>query len=253
MEVTAQQLEGWIGRNLIDISGETIGEITDIYVDDEHGQPEWLAVHTGMFGSNVSFVPLRGATAAGGDLQVPYPTAQVKDAPNAGSDGHLSKYEEARLYAHYGYDYGEDYAEPQAEMATGTATAPATQAPTDDAMTRSEEELEVGTRTREAGRVRLRKWVDVERVETTVPVTREEVRIEREPITDDNIDRAMSGAEISESEHEVVLHEEEAVVNTRVQPKERIRLAKGAVEDEEVVEADLRKERIEIEDDTTRR
>ena len=251
-QYTEQQLEGWIGRNAVDVSGDRIGKIADIYMDDQTGEPEWLAVNTGMFGSNLSFIPLTGAAAAGDDLQVQFTKAQVKDAPNAAPDGHLSQDEEARLYAHYGFDYGEQYSDSGLPEGGGMATAPAGGG-RDDAMTRSEEELEVGTTSREAGRVRLRKWVDVERVQTTVPVAHEEVRIEREPITDGNIDRAMSGAEITESEHEVVLHEEEAVANTRVQPKERIRLEKDVVAGEEQIEADLRKERVEVEDDTPRR
>ena len=96
-------------------------------------------------------------------------------------------------------------------------------------MTRSEEELRVGTTERERGRARLRKYVVTEQVERTVPVRREEVRVEREPITDANVDQAMDGPEISEEEHEVVLHEEEAVVEKRVVPKERVRLDKETV------------------------
>jgi Domain of unknown function (DUF2382) len=73
---------------------------------------------------------------------------------------------------------------------------------TDDAMTRSEEELRVGTSQRERGRVRLRKYVTTEHEQITVPVQREEVRVEREPITDANLDAATSGPAISEEEHE---------------------------------------------------
>jgi uncharacterized protein (TIGR02271 family) len=112
-------------------------------------------------------------------------------------------------------------------------------------MTRSEEELRVGTTERERGRARLRKWVDTEQVEETVPVTRETARVEREPITDDNVDEAMSGAEISEAEHEVTLHEEEPVVEKRAVPKERVRLERDTETDEEQISETVRKERIE--------
>jgi len=114
-------------------------------------------------------------------------------------------------------------------------------------MTRSEEELRVGTRQREAGKARLRKWVETEHVSTTVPVAHEEVRIEREPITDSNADRALQGQEIKEGVHEVTLMEEEAVAGTEVVPKERIRLEKETVVEEEQVGAELRKERVETE------
>jgi uncharacterized protein (TIGR02271 family) len=123
---------------------------------------------------------------------------------------------------------------------------------TDDAMTRSEEEVRVGTADRERGRARLRKYVVTEQVQKTVPVRREEVRIEREPITDANADQALDGPEISEEEHEVVLHEEEPVVEKRTMPKERVRMEKDAVTDEAEISEEVRKERIDAEGDIER-
>jgi uncharacterized protein (TIGR02271 family) len=120
---------------------------------------------------------------------------------------------------------------------------------TDDAMTRSEEELDVGTTEREAGRARLRKYIVTENVETTVPVQREEVRLEREPITDANVGAATSGPDLSEEEHEVTLHAEQPVVEKTVVPKERVRLEKDTVTDEERVSEEVRKEQIEMEGD----
>jgi uncharacterized protein (TIGR02271 family) len=236
-----QQLTSWIGRTLHDTTGDKIGRIDDIYVDDETGQPEWLAVTTGLFGSRVSFVPVRGATAVGDDVRCQWSKDQVKDAPHADPDGHLEPAEERALYQHYGIAFE--------GAPAGGRDARAT---TDNAMTRSEEELDVSKRTQEAGRVRLRKWVETEHVDRTVPVTREEVRIEREPITDGNVDKAMSGAEITEAEHEVVLHEDQVIVNTHVEPKERVRLEKDTVVEEQQVGADLRKEHVEVEGDATR-
>jgi uncharacterized protein (TIGR02271 family) len=120
-------------------------------------------------------------------------------------------------------------------------------------MTRSEEELRVGTREREAGRVRLRKHVVTENVTKTVPVSHEEVRIEREPITDENRGDALDGPAISEEEHEVVLHAEEPVVEKQVVAKERVRLDKDTVRGEEQVSDEVRKERIDTDGDTTTR
>src|SRR5436305_11155416 len=117
---------------------------------------------------------------------------------------------------------------------------------TDDAMTRSEEELRVGTERREAGRARLRKYVVTEEVSKSVPVQREEVRVEREPITDGNIDDALDGPAISEEEHEVVLHEETPVVEKEAVPVERVRLDKETVTDQATVTEDVRKEEIEV-------
>ena len=251
MPMNTNELQNWVGRTLIDGSNDKIGKIADVYLDEDTNEPEWLAVHTGMFGTKVSFVPLRSATAGAGDeIQVPFEKAQVKDAPHAEPDGQLSQEEESRLYAHYGMAYGESRSD--SGLPEGGAPAPATGA-NDSAMTRSEEELEVSKTRREAGRVRLRKWVETEHVATTVPVTHEEVRVEREPITDGNLDEALRGPEISEGVHEVVLTEEEVVANTEVVPKERVRLDTETVTEEQRVEADLRKEHIEVEGDASRR
>jgi uncharacterized protein (TIGR02271 family) len=124
---------------------------------------------------------------------------------------------------------------------------------TDDAMTRSEEELRVGTTQREAGRARLRKYVVTEDVQQTVPVRREEVRVEREPITDANVGDATEGPAISEEEHEVTLHAEEPVVEKRAVPKERVRLDKDTVQEERQVSETLAKEEIEVDADRDRR
>ena len=115
-------------------------------------------------------------------------------------------------------------------------------------MTVSEEELRVGTTEREAGRVRLKKYVVEEEVTETVPVRREEVRLEREPITDANRGDATAGPEISEEEHEVVLHAEEAVVDKRAVPKERVRLEKDVTTKDETVSDTVRQERVDVDD-----
>jgi uncharacterized protein (TIGR02271 family) len=119
-------------------------------------------------------------------------------------------------------------------------------------MTRSEEELRVGKTQREAGRVRLKKYVVTEEVQQTVPVQREEVRLEREPITDANVGDATDGPAISEEEHEVVLHEEEVVTEKRAVPKERVRLDKETVTEEQTVSEEVRKEQIDTEGDAGR-
>ena len=257
--MTMTDLSGWRGHDVVDPSGDKIGEIADIYLDEQTDQPEWLAVRTGFFGRRVSFVPLAEAQPSGEYVAVPYTKDQVKDAPHADPDeGLLSEAEEARLYEYYGLPYSDIRSDTGLPEGGGTSagyeTTAREAAGTDDAMTRSEEELRVGTRQHEAGRARLRKWVETEHVSTTVPVAREEVRIEREPITDTNIDRALQGQEISEGVHEVTLMEEEAVAGTEVVPKERVRLDTETVVEEQQVGADLRQERIEAEvDPDTRR
>jgi uncharacterized protein (TIGR02271 family) len=253
--MTMTDLSGWRGHDVVDPSGDTIGEITDIYLDEQTNQPEWLAVRTGLLGRRVSFVPIAEAQASGDYVAVPYTKDQVKDAPSVDPDeGLLSEGEEAILYEHYGLPYSDIKSDTGLPDAGGTSSAGYEgsgyeSAGDDDAMTRSEEELQVGTRQREAGRARLRKWVETEHVATTVPVEREEVRIEREPITDTNVDQALRGPAISEAEYEVTLREEEAVAGVQAVPKERVRLEKETVVEEQQVGADLRKERIEAEVD----
>jgi uncharacterized protein (TIGR02271 family) len=238
----------WRGRTVVDRDGEKIGKLDEIYVDRETNEPEWALVNTGLFGTKSSFVPLKGAAAAGADdVRVAYAKDQVKDAPSIDPDGELSQQEEKGLYRHYAIETSEQRSGSGLPEATspGTGGGPGR----DDAMTRSEEELRVGTAERERGRVRLRKHVVTEDVQATVPVRREEVRVQREPITDENVDEAMGGPDISEGEHEVTLKEEEVVVEKRAVPKERVRLEKDVETDEEQVSEQVRKEKVEVEDD----
>jgi uncharacterized protein (TIGR02271 family) len=236
-------VRGWQGRTLVDRDGDRIGSIDAIYLDDRTGQPEWALVNTGLFGTKASFVPLAQATQTGDDIVVPYDKQLVKDAPRVDPDGQLSEAEERQLWRHYGLDYDRT----TRRRASGRdAVGRDTSQSTDDAMTRSEEELRVGTTERERGRVRLRKYVTTEQVQQTIPVRREKARVEREPITDANLDAATSGPDISEEEHEVILREEEPVVEKRVVPRERVRLDKDTVTGEERVAEEVRKEQIEV-------
>jgi uncharacterized protein (TIGR02271 family) len=254
-------VRSWQGATMVDADGDKIGTIDAIYLDDETGEPEWALVNTGLFGTKSSFVPLAQAASSGDQVQVPYDKQLVKDAPRVDTDQHLSEAEEQQLWRHYGLEYDSGYTTDTADRdrdgvydrvqdsAVGRDTSGPT---TDDAMTRSEEELRVGTQTRERGRARLRKYVTTETQQVTVPVQREEVRVEREPITDANLDAATSGPAISEEEHEVTLHEEEVVVDKRAVPRERVRLDTETVTDERQVSEEVRKEQIEVEGDQDR-
>ena len=253
--------------NVLATDGEKIGSIGQVYADDDNGQPTWVTVKTGLFGTSETFVPLEGARVEGNDIVVPYTKDQVKDAPRVDTDGHLEPSEEDRLYAHYELGGGTrtytdatagrdaDYRDAdRADTGRGTVGRDTSGPTTDDAMTRSEERLNVGTEREATGRVRLRKYVTTENVTQTVPVQREEVRIEREPITDANRGAATSGPDISEEEHEVILHEERPVVEKETVPVERVRLNTETVTDEVTVDEEVRKERIETDgDDATRR
>jgi uncharacterized protein (TIGR02271 family) len=240
-----------IGQDVYDESGEKIGSAAEVYLDDETGQPEWVTVRTGLFGTRESFVPIRDADLTDDGVRVPVSKDRVKDAPKIDTDGHLSPQEEQELYRYYGLGNGTAQTTTQTTTGTGTDTRAAvghdTSGPTtDDAMTLSEERLDVGMRSEEVGRARLRKYVVTENVTTTVPVSHEEVRIEREPITDANVGNAMNGPAISEEEHEVTLHAERPVVEKEAVPVERVRLDKETVVENETVSEGLRKEEIEV-------
>jgi uncharacterized protein (TIGR02271 family) len=273
-----------IGHDVYDESGDKIGSASEVYLDDETGQPEWVTVRTGLFGTKESFVPIRDADLTDDGIRVHVDKDRVKDAPKIDAEGHLSPEEERELYRYYGLDSGggtgrTDTTTGRANVetaTTGTTDAGRTETAgrrdtdagvqsgavgrdtsgptTDDAMTRSEEQLDVGTRAEEAGRARLRKYVVTENVTETVPVSREEARVEREPITDANAGDAMSGPAISEAEHEVTLHAERPVVEKEAVPVERVRLDKETVTDQEQVSETVRKEEVDVEaDDPDRR
>ncbi|MGH3913501.1 MAG: DUF2382 domain-containing protein [Pseudonocardiaceae bacterium] len=241
--LTIQQVRNLQGATVYDADGNKIGKIGQIYLDDQTGHPEWVAVRTGLFGTHESFVPLAQADMPReGEVVVPVSKAQVKDAPRIDPvGGHLSGADEVELYRYYEL-------EPEPSSQTRRPVGQDISGPTtDDAMTRSEERMRVGVEQRETGRVRLRKYVVTEEIQQPVQVSHEEVRIEREPITAENRDRAVSGPAISEEEHEVTLYAERPVVQTEVTPVERVRLAKDTVRDEETVRGEVRKEQIETE------
>jgi uncharacterized protein (TIGR02271 family) len=238
--ITREQIPTVLDHSVYDVDGNKIGDAKHVFLDDMTGEPEWVSVKTGLFGASESFVPVHDAGQVEDHLEVPYPKDMVKDAPNVDVDagGHLSEQEEHRLYEHYGIDWDATWQQ-TGQAGQGTSTG--------DAMTRSEEKMHVGTERRESGRARLRKYVVTEEVQQTVPVRHEEAHVEREPITDANRGEAVSGPEIVEDEYEVTLHEETPVVETKAEPVERVRLTTEELTEEETVQGQVRKERIEAE------
>jgi len=280
-------LDRVIGADVIDADGNKIGTASEVFLDDQSGNPEWVTVKTGLFGTKETFVPIRDADLTGDGLRVPVSKDAVKDAPKIDTDGHLSPQEEQELYRYYnmggtGQASGQttDYTRTGvAETTTNTGMGAGMTDPTgdtvgagytdtnrhgtkghdtsgpttDDAMTLSEERLNVGTEQVEAGRARLRKYVVTENVTQTVPVSHEEVVVEREPITDANVGNAMDGPAISEEEHEVTLHAERPVVEKEAVPVERVRLDTQTVTTNETVTDTVRKEQVDTDGTTDTR
>ena len=219
------------GATVRDSAGDKVGKVSQVYLDDQTGQPEWVTVRTGLFGGTESFVPLAGADLQGDELVVTTSKDTVSGAPQVDEDGHLSEQDEAELYRYYGLPdpstagyqadasstgtrQGSPEARPGLSGTDGVAGRDTSGPTTDDAMTRSEERLVGGTQQVETGKVRLRKHVVTETQQVEVPVAREEVTLEREPITDANRGAAYSGGEITEEEHEITLRAEKPVVTT---------------------------------------
>lgn len=286
--VRAMQPQDLVDSTVVDNSGSKIGKVGTVYLADDTRRPEWVTVKTGLFGQKESFVPLSGAGMENDGLHVQVAKDQVSDAPRIDAEGHLSEKESVELYKYYGLpapragngenvsggrNTGRDMAAGGTaaggaagrgrdaaadgtagkEHATGrdTAAAKGGRHETTDTgdMVRSEERLRVGTEEVETGHVRLRKYVVTEDEQVTVPVTHEEVRVEREPITDA---KAAGKAEIGEAEQDVVLHAEKPVVQKETVPVERVRLGTEQVTEEQTVQGKVRKEQIDIDDDTRR-
>jgi len=166
---------GWRGRTVFDRKDEKIGKLGDLYLDEETGRAAYAGVLTGLFGRHESIVPLSELAEREGDLVVPYDAELVRDAPAIDPDASLDEAEQERLARHYAGPDGE-------------------RAPDDDErapeMIRSEEEVVTGTtEMRPAERVRLRKVLVTEHVKQTVPVRREEIRLETDPPAEGNVER----------------------------------------------------------------
>lgn len=245
-------------RDVYGSDGEKIGAARQVYADDTTGKPEWVTVRTGLFGTNESFVPLAEATLVPDGIAIPYTKAFVKNAPNMNEDGHLTPKQERELYSYYRRDDADrdDHTTHDARQSAASGTTrranphittghDVSMTQTDNAMTLSDEQPNVGTEQPEAGRVRLKKYIVTE----NVPVRREEVRLEREPITGDDQKADRSSSEQYEEEHEVVLHKERPVVEKDTVPVERIRLDRATTTEQETVNKDVHKQRVDAEGD----
>ncbi len=263
------------GGVVIDNDGDKVGKIGQVYLDDESGNPEWVTTKTGLFGGSETFVPLTSADVQDNEIRVPYDKATIKDAPRMDdAEGHLSPEQESELFSYYGVGDGTTGradnvdADPSREVEGNDAghrdsehgdhrnhddddiaevghTRDHDQDRADDGMVVSEEQLHVGTERVETGKARLRKYVVTENVTTTVPVEREEVRLEREPISEDERDGVSVDGDLGDAEQEAVLTEERVVVEKETVPVERVSLDTETVTEEQHVNEEVRKEQVE--------
>lgn len=241
---TQTDLTKLIGMKVVGADGDEVGTIDEVFKDDQSGRPSWVRIRTGLFGKKGRLVPLADSRQTERGLVVAFSKQQIKDAPDIDADRHLSAAEVAELNRHY-------------RRRTGTVPgqAPGEGRMTDQArgdeewVTRSEERAQVGTESRESGRVKLHKHVDTEPVEQQVRVSHEEADIERVPITEQ--ERA-AGGPLAEDEQEVVLHEERPVLYKETVPVERVRVNVRKQEEDVTVRDEVRKERIDVETDDRR-
>ena len=256
--------------------GDKIGKVEQVFLDDNSGEPTFLTVNTGLFGAKENFVPVKGARQDGDRVVLPYTKDVIKDAPKVDADQHLSPAEEEELYRYYEMNFddgrGAGHDRDRNAAAAGTAGVAAGERHADHdvadrdragvdqdrrvsegenaSVTRHEERLNVGTQEREAGQARLRKYVVTDHETVDVPVEREEVTVERTPL---NGTEAHAGTgRIGEEEVEVTLHEERPVVEKEAVAVEEVGLNKQTVRETQRVEADVRKEQVDVETDVDR-
>jgi uncharacterized protein (TIGR02271 family) len=258
-----QELTTMRGSSVYTSDGEKLGDFEEIYHDEATGEPEWIRVKSstlgGILGTKHFMVPLAGAEFQDGEdpaIRVPYSKDRIQYAPDVEGEW-ISEEDERQLYRHYGLqpserrsetqlpegEIREQHQHPAGEMHE-EHQHPAT--PHGEAtISRREEELQVGKRDVEYGRVRLRKWVETEPVTEQVELRRETAFVERQPV-----DRPASGAAIGEEEVEMPLHREEPVVSKETVEREQITVHPEEETEEETVHGEVRRERVEVEDDS---
>lgn len=229
-----EELASTVGSPAVDRTGQTVGQVVQVYTDDRTAEPSWVTV--GQPGGTVRFAPALGAQVAGGTLQLAVPGELIGRAPAVAADGHISAEQNRLLFAHYAGYLGGPAAGGQ---------RPDTTAAEDGSMTRSEEQLQVRTEQVRAGTARIRKTVVTEPVQQTADVSHEEISMQRESLTGPDDGPAAAGGQIAEQEYEIILHAERLVVTKEVVPVERIRIAKTVVTEQQEIHDTLRKEQID--------
>ncbi|MEJ5920245.1 PRC and DUF2382 domain-containing protein [Corynebacterium sp. H78] len=268
---TEKNIKDLFNSTAYDRNGDKLGDVKEVYVDDNSGQPTFVEVGHGLFGMGSSLVPMRGHRFEGSNLNLAFSKDRIKDAPDLGKDNVLTPSDQKRIYEHYelsdtqdteryrrdGRDGLHDDRHREAGMGAGAGAGLTADRDldrdrdfdrdrtADDAVVRSEERLNVDKERVETGEVRLRKHVVTDTETVEVPVTREEVRIEREPITRDEA-RHMN-TDLGDDEASVTLHEERVNIQKETVPVEKVGLAKDKIRETETHTEELRKEQIETE------
>jgi uncharacterized protein (TIGR02271 family) len=256
--------ERYAQYGIYDQYGQRIGPVSDLFVD-ETDEPEYVGVETGLPGNRSVLIPAEAITVDHRlrRMVVSHPRSLVETAPSLGHEAEVTPEFERRVRVHFGLDAEKRAGSsalytgaPEPTEARSADRAPEMPGNEEDdvRVRRSEEELRVETREREAGEIRVRKRVRTERERLTVPKKRVEVDVERVPVeeTVPGVDEAASAPQIGEEEIVVPVVEEEIMVEKRPVVKEEIRIRKREVEEVEVVEEDVRREEVVVDDQTGR-
>ena len=271
----------YAGYTVYDPDGDKIGKVDDLFVD-ENDSPEYIGVKMGFLGTRSTLIPWQMVEVREADstLIVSADDAHVKDGPTFDDDQEITPEFESEVYSFYGLQQGDSTEDrgSYADYTSGTSGESAgpgmamgdtdsgefrEHPPSEEGVSgeghedlededelrvqRTEEELAAGTREREAGQLKVRKRVRTDREQIEVPTRHEEVSVERVPVEGEATE-----TQIGEDEVVVPVTEEEVVVGKRAVAKEEVRIRKDVVEDTEVVEEDVRREEIDVEDATER-
>jgi uncharacterized protein (TIGR02271 family) len=255
---TEEVADRFAGYTVYDQDYEKIGNVDDLFLD-ENESPQYIGVKMGFLGTRTTLIPFHIARVndARQIIEVAADKETLKNGPTFDDDREITPEFEIEVYSYYGLQrsstiehsgtHGAYYAE-QSTQTTGVANPTDVSDEDEVRVQRTEEELRVGTRERKAGSIRVRKRVRTDREHIEVPTRHEEVTVERVPVKGE-----ASEAQIGDDEVVVPVTEEEIVVHKRPVVKEEVRIRKDVVEDIEVVEEDVRREEVEVEDETERR
>ena len=242
----------FIGTRMVGRDGEAIGTVERVFSNDSTGEPAWVTVHTGVMRREY-VIPLEGSQTDADSIHVPYTQAMVKNSPKLEFGDRLSAEDIKALSQYYGTAETSSEQMSGAPMpaaagrsaATGRSAADGVKVPQDlhrDATLeaiRYGERLQVAKESREAGRVKLRTYVEQVAMEQKVELHHETFEVERVPITD-TAQFTGQNPDWAEQVQEIVLFAEQAHVSKEVVPLERIVVRKKMISEEQILRDSVR-------------
>jgi uncharacterized protein (TIGR02271 family) len=252
---TTQTTARLYGYDVIDSAGNKAGSVDGVWVDDATNKPEFVSAKTGWLFGKSHIIPIEQATIDDGSqtIQVPYASDQIKDGPSFSTDAELSPDDENQIYDYYGLQRSTAQSPTGYAAGGGPSTTVQTMSPGATATGQdqidvplSEEELQVGKREVEAGRVRLRKVVRTEQEQVPVELRREDVEIERVPASGQDV----PSTAFEEQEIDVPVTREEPVISKEARVTGKVQVGKDVETEQRTVGGEVRKEDVEIDRDT---